>query len=64
VLRVFLFCIPTQFVSALGFGLVALFTYGWMHFRKACRYLITPSRGSMSNMAMLRQRLEFCIGHA
>jgi hypothetical protein len=35
VLRVVLFWIPTLFVSALGFGLVALFTYGWMHFRKA-----------------------------
>lgn len=34
VLRVLLFWIPTLFVSALGFGLVALFTYGWMHFRK------------------------------
>jgi hypothetical protein len=35
VLRIVLFWIPTLFVSALGFGLVALFTYGWMHFRKA-----------------------------
>jgi hypothetical protein len=35
VLRVVLFWIPTLFVSALGFGLVALFTYGRMHFRKA-----------------------------
>src|ERR1700720_3855346 len=29
VLRIVLFWIPTLFVSALGFGLVALFTYGW-----------------------------------
>ena len=35
VLRVVFFWIPTLFVSAFGFGLVALFTYGWMHFRKA-----------------------------
>ena len=35
VLRIVLFWIPTLFVSALGFGLVALFTYGRMHFRKA-----------------------------
>ena len=35
VLRIVLFWIPTLFVSMLGFGLVALFTYGWMHFRKA-----------------------------
>jgi O-antigen/teichoic acid export membrane protein len=35
VLGVVLFWIPALFVSARGFGLVALFTYGWMHFRKA-----------------------------
>jgi hypothetical protein len=33
-LRVALFWAPTVIVSALGFGLVALFAYAWLHFRK------------------------------
>jgi hypothetical protein len=30
--RFFLFWIPTVVISALGFGLLALFTYAWVHF--------------------------------
>src|SRR5580692_709925 len=34
VLRVLLFWTPTLAISTLGFGICALLTYAWMHFRK------------------------------